>query len=69
MLSSNVTAAVLNGIVRATPDFMCAAGTFQRSPSISLHVAERTSPVRGQQASSSSSIARAAVSRRCRNWA
>ena len=35
VLSSNATAAVLRGIVRATPDFMCAAGTFHRVSSIS----------------------------------
>ena len=69
MLSSSVMAAALSGIVRATPDFMCAAGTFQRLPSISLQVAWRTSPVLGQQASNSSSSARAAVSGRCRNSA
>ena len=41
-------AAALSGIVRATPDFMCAAGTFHRLPSISPHVARMTSPVLGQ---------------------
>jgi len=67
VLSSNATAAVLRGIVRATPDFMCAAGTFHRVPSISPHVAWMTSPVLGQQASNSSSSARAAASGRWRD--
>jgi hypothetical protein len=61
MLSGSAIAAALRGMVRATPDFMCAAGTFHRLPSISPQVAGMTSPVLGQQASSRSSSARAAV--------